>query len=107
MHSGKWFDRASIEEALIDVPGRTVSESDKVESGVAKFLERWFRIGVRRSSSSMRGNARAVIWWHSYSKYHMDVHQASLTQINHTSRPLSKFATNAASTILICSLAGT
>jgi hypothetical protein len=30
------------------------------ESGVIKFLERWLRIGVRRSSSSSRGRARAV-----------------------------------------------
>lgn len=42
-------------------PWRIVSESERLESGVAKFLERWFRIGVRRSSSSRRGKARAVI----------------------------------------------
>lgn len=41
-------------------PGRALSESERVESGVAKFLERWFNIGVRRSSSSRRGSARAA-----------------------------------------------
>lgn len=61
MHIGKWRDNESIEPALIDAPGRAVSESDIPESGVPKFLERWFNIGVSRSSSSRRGRARAVI----------------------------------------------
>ena len=41
-------------------PVTAESESESVESGVAKFLERCVRIGVRRSSSSRRGSARAV-----------------------------------------------
>ena len=41
-------------------PGNAVFESEIVESGVEKFFERWLRIGVRRSSSSRRGRARAV-----------------------------------------------
>ena len=31
-------------------------------SGAVKPCERWFRIGMRRSSSSRRGRARAVSW---------------------------------------------
>ena len=58
MQRGKCCERASIEEALIGAPGRALSESERVESGVAKFLDKWFRIGVRRSSSSSRGRAR-------------------------------------------------
>ncbi len=40
-------------------PGRWGSESEK-ESGLVKFLERWERMGVSRSSSSRRGSARLV-----------------------------------------------
>ena len=43
-------------------PPSEVSLSEMCASGVAKFLERWVRIGVRRSSSSRRGRARAVSW---------------------------------------------
>ena len=43
-------------------PGNEVSASERVLSGVAKDLERWARIGVRRSSSSRRGRAREVCW---------------------------------------------
>ena len=43
-------------------PWRAESESEREESGVAKFLDRWMRMGVRRSSSSRRGRARAVSW---------------------------------------------
>lgn len=61
MQSGKWDDRASIVEEFIGAPGRDVSESARVESGVEMFLERWFKIGARRSSSSRRGRARDVL----------------------------------------------
>lgn len=60
MQRGKCWDRVSTEAALMEMPGREVSESERVESGVEKFLERWVRIGVKRSSSSRRGMARAV-----------------------------------------------
>jgi len=60
MQRGKCWDKGSMEEALMGAPGRALSESERVESGVAKFLERWLRIGVRRSSSSRRGRARAA-----------------------------------------------
>lgn len=40
MQSGKCWDSASIEEALMGAPGRAVSASASVESGVAKFLDR-------------------------------------------------------------------
>ena len=49
-----------MDEALMEALERAVSESERLESGVEKFLERWFRMGVRRSSSSRRGRARAV-----------------------------------------------
>lgn len=61
MHSGNEVERVSIEAAFIGVPfGRAASESEKVEEGVAKDLERCARMGERRSSSSSRGRARAV-----------------------------------------------
>lgn len=60
MQRGKCWDRWSMDAALIGAPGRAASESEKEESGVAKFLERWLRIGVSRSSSSRRGRARLV-----------------------------------------------
>lgn len=47
--------------ALIDVPGTAVSESNTSESGVPKSLERWFKIGVIRSSSPRLERARAVL----------------------------------------------
>lgn len=59
MQRGKCCDRESMEEAEMGAP-REVSVSEMCASGVAKFLERWVRIGVRRSSSSRRGRARAV-----------------------------------------------
>ncbi len=40
MHIGKCWDKGSIEEALIGAPGSALSESERVESGVAKFLDR-------------------------------------------------------------------
>ena len=40
MHRGKCCDRGSIERALIGAPGRALSASEMVESGVAKFFER-------------------------------------------------------------------
>lgn len=60
MQRGKCWDRVSIEEALMGAPGREVSLSEMCASGVAKFLERWVRMGLRRSSSSRRGRAREV-----------------------------------------------
>ncbi len=60
MQRGKCMERESMDEAEMAV-SREVSESEMPESGVEKFLDRWFRIGVRRSSSSSRGMARAVI----------------------------------------------
>lgn len=58
MQSGKCWERGSTEAALMGAPGRALSESERLESGVAKFLDRWLRMGVRRSSSSRRGKAR-------------------------------------------------
>ena len=45
-------------------PGSEVSASEMWASGVAKFLERCVRMGLRRSSSSRRGRAREVscVW---------------------------------------------
>ena len=63
MHSGKCWESPSIEAALIGAPGREVSASERVESGVAKDLERWLRIGLSRSSSSSRGRARDVSYF--------------------------------------------
>lgn len=40
MHRGKCWDRGSMEKAPIGAPGSALSESERVESGVAKFLER-------------------------------------------------------------------
>lgn len=40
MHAGKCCERLSIEEALMAAPGRRGSESEKVESGVVKFLDK-------------------------------------------------------------------
>ena len=61
MQRGKWVERGSMEEAVKGAaPGRRVSVSERWASGVAKDLERWVRIGVRRSSSSRRGRARDV-----------------------------------------------
>ena len=60
MQRGKCWDSASMEAAFMVAPERALSESERVESGVAKFLDRWFRMGVRRSSSSSRGKARAA-----------------------------------------------
>jgi hypothetical protein len=47
-------------EAVICVPTRADELDMYAESGVMKFLERWLRMGVSRSSSSRRGRARAV-----------------------------------------------
>jgi hypothetical protein len=41
-------------------PVRWEVDSEEANSGVLKFLERWVRIGERRSSSSRRGRAREV-----------------------------------------------
>ena len=62
MQRGKWVERESMEEAVIGaLPlGRAESVSERGESGGEKDLERWVRIGVRRSSSSRPGRARAV-----------------------------------------------
>ena len=62
MQRGKCWERVSMEAALMVAPERALSASERVESGVAKFLDRWFRMGVRRSSSSSRGKARAASW---------------------------------------------
>jgi len=59
MQRGKCVERGSMAAAVMAVP-RAVSVSEMCASGVAKFLERWVRMGVRRSSSSRRGRARAV-----------------------------------------------
>lgn len=48
--------------ALISAPESALSVSVYEESGVTKFLERWSRMGARRSSSSNLGRARAVSW---------------------------------------------
>lgn len=61
MQSGKWTERESMDEAVNVSPG-TLSEDENVASGAVKVLERWWRIGVRRSFSSRRGSARAVSW---------------------------------------------
>jgi len=59
MQRGKCAERASMDAAEMEAL-REVSVSEVCASGVAKFLERWVRMGVRRSSSSRRGRARAV-----------------------------------------------
>lgn len=46
--------------AEISAPGRLSFVLEYEASGVVKLLERWARIGVRRSSSSKRGSARDV-----------------------------------------------
>jgi hypothetical protein len=68
MQSGKWGVRESMEEAVMWVPVSVESASWRVEPGVAKDLERWWRMGVRRSVSSRRGRARDV-------NYHYPLHQ--------------------------------
>jgi hypothetical protein len=57
MQRGKEEARVGIEAAVMVPAGREESE---VEGGVRKVEERWFRMGVRRSSSSRRGRARDV-----------------------------------------------
>ena len=82
-------------------PGMALSESERVESGLAKFLDRWLRMGVRRSSSSRRGRARAASC--------IECHGGEVMQRweLHTSNPLSSLSLNPARTIFICSLTGT
>jgi len=62
MQRGKWVVRASMAGAVMGPPGRAVSASVRVASGVRKDLERCARIGLSRSSSSRRGRARLVSW---------------------------------------------
>ena len=59
MQAGKCWERESMLEAVMGAP-REVSLSEMCASGVAKFLDRCVKMGVRRSSSSRRGRARAV-----------------------------------------------
>ena len=40
MQRGKCWDSASMEAAFMVAPERALSESERVESGVAKFLDR-------------------------------------------------------------------
>jgi len=40
MQRGKCWDKVLMEETLMGAPGRAVSESEIVESGVEKFFER-------------------------------------------------------------------
>ena len=40
MQTGKCWDRVSMEAAFMVAPKRALSESERVESGVAKFLDR-------------------------------------------------------------------
>lgn len=40
MQRGKCWERESMEAALMGAPERVLSESERVESGVAKFLDR-------------------------------------------------------------------
>ena len=102
MHRGKCCDNTSIEAALTCAPGRLLSESDSVESGVTKFLDRWLRMGVRRSSSSRRGRARAA----RYSVVR-ELDLAYELRVLNTSKPLSRLISKLAVTMLICSRAGT
>lgn len=46
--------------AVIGAPSTKPSFSEYTDSALPKFFERWFRIGVKRSSSSKRGRARLV-----------------------------------------------
>lgn len=48
--------------AVIGAPSTNPSLSEYTDSALPKFFERWFRIGVKRSSSSKRGRARLVSW---------------------------------------------
>lgn len=60
MHAGKCWDRLSTLAAVICAPGGAEVLDEYEASGVMKFLDKWLRIGVSRSSSSRRGRARAV-----------------------------------------------
>ena len=61
MQRGKWVDMESMEAAVgAERPSMVASEEEYWASGALKDVERWARIGARRSSSSRRGRARAV-----------------------------------------------
>jgi len=59
-HMGKYWTRSSTTAAVKLAPLRVVAVMLVLYSGAAKPLERWFRMGMRRSSSSSLGRARAV-----------------------------------------------
>ena len=65
MQRGKEEERESMLRAEMSAPGKEVEELEYEASGVVKFLERWAKMGVRRSSSSKRGKAREVTYLHS------------------------------------------
>lgn len=90
-----------MDEALIGAPCNIVSESASVESGVAKFLDKWSMMGLSRSSSSRRGRARAVSLERQRAARGFCEEGRELT-----SRPLSSRSWKPASTIIICSFEG-
>ena len=60
MQRGKCSLSWSMDDAVMVAPGTEELLEDSNDGGVEKFFERWFRIGVSRSSSSSRGMAREV-----------------------------------------------
>ena len=62
MQRGKEDERLSMLRAEMSAPAREVDELEYDASGVVKFWERWFSIGVNLSSSSNRGNALDVAY---------------------------------------------
>lgn len=90
--------------AVISAPsGRSPAPLWYEASGVMKFLERWSRMGLRRSSSSSLGSPRAVS---------CEGRISSLAAVEDTSCQLTSSARSSlevysASTMLDCSLEGT
>jgi hypothetical protein len=60
MQRGKCWERVGILAAEMTEGPRASEEVEEANAGVEKWVERWFKIGVRRSSSSRRGRARDV-----------------------------------------------
>lgn len=102
MHMGKYWTRSSITAAVKLAPLRVVAVMLVLYSGAAKPRERWSRTGMRRSSSSSLGRARAV-------SYIDIVSGLFLTQqeSKHTSSAFSNLAVNSAITNENCCDSGT
>jgi len=105
MQSGKCWDSESMELAVMAVPSTCPSPSEYTDSALPKFLDRWFKIGVKRSSSSNRGRARLV----NYERLARSSQQKQLQFLSPwlTSSDRSSRAVNSAIIMLSCSLPGT